>query len=199
MAECVQTEGPPNMAAPAGNNIKDAQQVNRETVKETMTSTMEAMQHSFDLKYQVQQHPWMMIGGAAASGFLIGRLLSGESHVSANLASRGTPRTGPPDGSLPTEASAAQTGGNSRVEEIGLLGRLTHQLHDELAQVKGLAIGAVFALLRDWAVRQFSGNLAPQIHELLDNMTTKLGGTRFKGPVVENLSAIFGARSSGQE
>jgi ElaB/YqjD/DUF883 family membrane-anchored ribosome-binding protein len=172
-----------------------------ESMKESMDSTVQAVKRTFDLNHQVREHPWLMMGGAAAAGFVAGRLLRGVAHSPANGAWRVASESAQYARPQPPAAPAAspQPNGCPRAEEPSLLDRLTHQFHDELEQVKGLAIGAIFGLVRDWASQQLPDNLAPQVQEMLDNVTTKLGGTRIEGSVVENLSAKWGERGSRRE
>ena len=34
-----------------------------------------AVKRTFDLRYQTQQHPWLMVGGSVMAGFTAGKLL----------------------------------------------------------------------------------------------------------------------------
>src|SRR5688572_17181451 len=43
-----------------------------ETVKETIGDTVETVKRTFDVQYQVDQHPWLMVGGATLAGYLLG-------------------------------------------------------------------------------------------------------------------------------
>jgi len=178
-------------------SVKETVAETIESVKDTVEATVDTVKRTFDLNYQVQQHPWLMMAGSCAAGFLTGRLLPGAAHSAAgwasNLASEG-PRHGR------TAAPAASLGnGSAHAEGQGLVGRLTHQFHDELEQVKGLAIGALFGLARDWAKQHLPPNLTPQVEEVIDNVTTKLGGRRIEGPVVENLRSLWGAQGTRSE
>jgi len=42
-----------------------------ENVKETMDDTMTRVKQSFDLRYQVEQHPWLMLGGSVVAGSIL--------------------------------------------------------------------------------------------------------------------------------
>lgn len=42
-----------------------------ENVKETMDDTVTKVKQSFDLRYQVEQHPWLMLGGSVVVGSLL--------------------------------------------------------------------------------------------------------------------------------
>ena len=48
------------------------------SVKETMQASVDTVKESLDLKGRVERHPWAMLGGAVATGFLGGWLLSGS-------------------------------------------------------------------------------------------------------------------------
>src|SRR5262249_14677832 len=45
-----------------------------ETVKESVEGTVEPLKRTFDLPYQVDRHPWLMVGGACLAGFVFGKL-----------------------------------------------------------------------------------------------------------------------------
>ena len=164
-----------------------------ENVKETVSDTIESVKRTFDLEYQVQQRPLLMIGGSFAAGFLAGRLLPGavstakefDSEVRSEVPS--APRYTPAAAARATEPTEPARNGQEN-----WLGWVANQFRDELEQAKGLAIGALFGLARDWATQNLTGNLAPHVQEVVDNLTAKLGGTRIESPVLENLTAIYG-------
>lgn len=43
-----------------------------ETVKDTAGDTVAMVKCTFDLHYQVEQHPWLIVGGATVVGYLLG-------------------------------------------------------------------------------------------------------------------------------
>jgi hypothetical protein len=43
-----------------------------ETVKETAGDTVETVERTLDVPHQVDQHPWLMFGGATLAGCLLG-------------------------------------------------------------------------------------------------------------------------------
>lgn len=51
-----------------------------EHAKDTVHDTVEKVKATFDLRQQVNAHPWTMVGGAVAVGFLLGRRL-GSTHA----------------------------------------------------------------------------------------------------------------------
>jgi len=46
-----------------------------ENVKDTMDDTVTKVKRSFDLRYQVEQHPWLMLGGSVIAGSVLASLL----------------------------------------------------------------------------------------------------------------------------
>jgi ElaB/YqjD/DUF883 family membrane-anchored ribosome-binding protein len=174
-------------------NVKETVADTIETVKGTVDSTVQSVKRTFDVEYQVQQRPWLMMGGSFAAGFLAGRLLPGAVRTAEEFVSEVAGEA--PSG--PRFTSAASTRGPEANGAAGArgeswLGWVANQFRGELEQARGIAIGALFGLARDWATQNLPGNLAPHVQEVVDNLTAKLGGTRIESPVLENLSAIYG-------
>lgn len=169
-----------------------------ENVKYTVQDTVEAVKRTFDLSYQTQQHPWAMFGGSVATGFLVGTFFpnvtggGSSSHASGSMlgALGGTASSG--NGSQGTSVRGAEAYHAS--SEPGWFGTLLHRFDREIGQLKEVAIGAAAGLLRDWLKQSLPPALAPQVADLIDSATTKLGGRPVPGPVVENLSNPFGSR-----
>jgi ElaB/YqjD/DUF883 family membrane-anchored ribosome-binding protein len=172
-----------------------------ESVKGTVESTVATVKRTFDLNHQVQERPWLMMAGSCAAGFLAGRLLPGAARSAATWAShRAAEGIRSPRASF-SEAAAPRSNGEAKAKGPGWFHQLTDQFHEEIEQVKGLALGALFGLVRDWAMQELPAKLAPQVEEMIDNVTTKLGGTRIEGPVLETLAAKStrqGSRSEAQ-
>ena len=176
--------------------VKDTVTETIATVKDTFDSTVESVKRTLDLEYQVGERPWLMMAGSFAGGFLAGKLLPAAARRAEEFVSEAAGETSRRGRSFAaSEPSSSHTNGSTNGE--GLFGRLTHQFHDELEQVKGLAVGALFGLARDWATQNLPGNIAPQIHEVIDNLTTKIGGTRIESPVLDNLSSMYAHRKGG--
>jgi ElaB/YqjD/DUF883 family membrane-anchored ribosome-binding protein len=164
-----------------------------DTVKSSVQETVQTVKRTFDLEYQVDRHPWAMSGLSVAAGFAVGMLLPrGKPFMerysyglSAEPTHNGPTTYGPARG---LEAPAAPP---PRSEQKGFLGHLLEQFDDEIQKVKGIAIGAVMASLRDMA-KQSLPNLAPQIDEVMTSFTRKVGGE----PVANPLASGPGARPS---
>lgn len=162
------------------------------TVRATVHDTVESVKRTFDLKYQVEQHPWPMVGGSVVAGFVVGSLIpSREGIVSngtthrASEGTRGAAWTAPAGASAYRPSETARTPPPSAPAEPGLLDRFLGQFEDEIRQVKGVAVGAAMGLLRDLAKQYVPPQLGEQVEQIIDSATMKLGGKPIPGPITE--------------
>lgn len=124
-----------------------------ENVKGTVEETVEAVQRPFDLYYQVEQHPWLLFGGATVVGYLLGR--GGNGHPTApgsvydpRFSAASAPPVSSSESSAPTQPQP-ETGS-------GVL----EQFKNEITIIKGAAVGAVVSTL--WGmVKQVLLSTAP--------------------------------------
>jgi len=63
-----------NATAAVAHTVEDVKSVVG-TVTDSIQDTVESVKEAFNLSEQVRRHPWAMLGGAAAAGFLGGWLL----------------------------------------------------------------------------------------------------------------------------
>jgi ElaB/YqjD/DUF883 family membrane-anchored ribosome-binding protein len=66
-----------------------------ENIRETVGNTVETMKRTLDVPHHVDQHPWLMFGGATLAGYLLGSWRGG--------------RTSPAFSTNDSESSAAGT------------------------------------------------------------------------------------------
>jgi hypothetical protein len=129
-----------------------------------------------------------MVGGFALGYFLEGRRIgerrapqltaSPPATLPPPLASRlDSSPTLRPSGVGPVLQSGPSFEGSSGKD---LLGRFD----DELSQVKALVIGALMGFVRDLAKESLPPALAPQIEQIMDSTTAKLGGKPVESPIV---------------
>jgi ElaB/YqjD/DUF883 family membrane-anchored ribosome-binding protein len=137
----------------------------QETVQDSIQSAKDAVasvKRTFDIKHQVEEHPWTMMGGCVLAGLALGYCIPSRS-----------PRfSAPPeivaesyDGDPPPAPQAPAAPPPSILEPF----------QDEIAKVKGMAIGFVMGLVRD-SLKESAPQLAPNIDQLMNGLTTKLGG-----------------------
>lgn len=155
--------------------VKETVQDTVETVKETVQDTVSTVKETFDLRLQTERHPWPMMGGSFVTGFVAGALI-GE---------RRRRRRMPMDelassGEAFREDVEPEYRGPAPVEprRPGLLDRF----QNEIDQLKGLAIGYLLSAVRD-VFQENVPQYKEQIRDVMDNITTKLGGEPVRGPV----------------
>jgi ElaB/YqjD/DUF883 family membrane-anchored ribosome-binding protein len=166
-------------------------------VKETVQETVATVKRTFDLPYQVDQHPWGMMGGSMAAGFLAGYLLPatrrldgwGQQIRRAATATDGAATQATPGylNGHPSEPATAGGAGQS------FFNKLLDQFAPEIDRVKEVAIGTMVGLLRDWVKQALPTSLAPKVEEVMNQTTSKLGGEPIRGPVLAEASTAGNA------
>lgn len=119
--------------------------------------TLETVKDACDLPRHVERRPWTMVAGAAALGFLGGRLW----HTSGR------------------EAKTAVGG----AREPSWLSALGETFQPELAQLKGLAVGTVLGVVRDLVTQAVPAPMERNVCDAIDGITVKLGGQPLRGRV----------------
>jgi ElaB/YqjD/DUF883 family membrane-anchored ribosome-binding protein len=159
-----------------------------ETVKDTVHSSAQAVKDTFDLQRQVERHPWPMFGGAVAVGFAAGWALS-QAAASSDRRAPAFARVPPPPvyrsepPPAPRAPAPAAAAGSSWAEQCFQLFR------PELEKVKGLVIGSVLGVVREMVTEPLPAEMRPKVSEILDNVTTKLGGAPVTSETVAPLVA----------
>jgi ElaB/YqjD/DUF883 family membrane-anchored ribosome-binding protein len=139
-----------------------------ENIRETVGDTVETVKRTLDVPHQVDQHPWLMFGGATLAGYLLGSWGGGSTSpafstndsessavgtTAAMSASHAKHDCLPPSDSESSVHPQLQQGMGSSVLE---------QLKDEIAIIKVAAVGALISTLREM-VKQAVPTLAPHI------------------------------------
>jgi hypothetical protein len=176
-------------------NVKETVEETVENVKETVTETVQTVKRTFDLKYQVDRHPWAMLGGSLVLGYASGYFLGRFTHLphlpqlrrdgfrrperfEEPMMARSFEREESPAREWPPETPAPR--------EPGLLARIAEQFEPEIKTLKGMAIGAVLGLVRDMVKESVPESISDKMRQVIDNITTKLGGTVVPEPVASS-------------
>jgi ElaB/YqjD/DUF883 family membrane-anchored ribosome-binding protein len=166
-----------------------------EAVKGTVESTLESVRRTFDVQRQVKNHPWAMVGGSIALGYLVGSVTARQrrpvNYVSGGYASADTGWSPPEPSSSDRFEEARKTLADTSREqseggwpqETSFLSQVAQEFAPELEQVKKLAIGVAIGLVRDAIKDAIPENLSPQVTRIVDSVTSKLGGEPVSGPV----------------
>ncbi len=186
-------------------SVKDAVWDTVEKAKESVHETVESLQKSLDIPRQVERHPWGMFTGSVALGLLTGYLLPtgrGRSHGPAYRASD--------DGHLSRrsnlseefrhETSAGYPAGAAapaEPSEPSAFSKLGGALGSELAKLKGLAIGTALGVVRDLVVDRLPDTMRPDLTNMVNEVTEKLGGKVLPSPVLGQFQTHRPTTSAG--
>ncbi|QDU29687.1 hypothetical protein ETAA8_48020 [Anatilimnocola aggregata] len=193
-------------AADTVENVKHAVEDTVYNVKASVRETVDAVGEAFNLAHHVERHPWPMVAGATAVGFVGGYMLMKKSpdeladakfrHLSA---SQGSMPQGSYNGGSSFEPSPASRPSNyappaerAPKQPSQLMAGLSEWLGPASTQLQGLAVGTALGLLRDIVVKSVPKQLEGQMTEIINGLTTSLGGQVMKG-------SILGEQTNQQE
>ncbi len=156
---------------------QDAVEDSIQMAKDTVTT----VKRNFDIKYQVQQHPWAMVGGCFLAGLALGGLFLRVRRPSRSAPDRPAGNANPQAGS---PCLFAEQRSEDRFDTAAPPPRpqslsakrpdFFGQFHEEIDKVKGMAIGYVMGLARD-SIKDAVPQLASQIDDVMNSVTTKMG------------------------
>jgi ElaB/YqjD/DUF883 family membrane-anchored ribosome-binding protein len=136
-----------------------------DALEDKVTSKVNAVKHagetvkrSFDLPYQVRQHPWPMIGASVLVGIVLGTVTAGDSDEPRNHRDERNDE-------FPRRAYGAEASLPAR----------NGFFSEEIRGLKQAAVGALMSLVRNGLRDAFPG-IAPQTDRAVDGLTRKLGG-----------------------
>jgi ElaB/YqjD/DUF883 family membrane-anchored ribosome-binding protein len=168
-----------------------------DNVKDAVHDTVESVKDTFDLRHQVDRHPWAMVGGSIALGFVGGYLLvrRGATQPTANGAIQHAAAATPPfaaphngTGARPLDDTAAKPNPEpvQVVAERACGNGANHPFGTEIAKLKKLAIGTLLSIVRDMITRPAPQTLQAGLTEVIDGITIQLGGEPIRGPVLRS-------------
>jgi hypothetical protein len=76
------------------------------------------------------------------------------------------------------------------------VGDVASKFGDELGKLKGVALGALFGLARDWIARSAPPQVSTRIGEVIDDVTRKLGGEPLRGNLLDSFTGLAGGKAS---
>jgi ElaB/YqjD/DUF883 family membrane-anchored ribosome-binding protein len=154
------------------STVRETVQDVRATVRETSSSVRDAL----DVSRQMQQHPWLMLGGSVALGYVGGCLLDS---LEAGRSPLGGVMPAAPERLLPADSELRE-----RMEARPAAGRtgfsflkaLAETFAPELDRLKKFALGAAVGMVRDRLGEAVPPQFQHDFADLMDRVTTKLGG-----------------------
>jgi len=167
--------------------VKSGVQDSVHAVRDSVETSVHAVQDSFDLPRQVDRHPWAMFGGAVAVGFAAGYLLNRSDTSATSTAPR--PAFAPAARSGYSWPQQSETRSPQAQEPRGesWLDHAAHLLGPEFQKVKSLALGALMGVVREVIAQPLPDQMRPKVKDIVDDLTTKLGGEPVSSDAVESL------------
>lgn len=147
------------------DKMMGAAQSAQATVENSIQSAKDvvaSVKRTFDIKHQIEQRPWTIVGGSFLAGLAVSLLIpKGRPRSSMTSVTNGS------DAAVaPTPPLQAEPRSESGVFE---------PFQEEIDKVKGIAIGYVMGLVRD-SIKESVPQMASNIDEVMNGITTKLGG-----------------------
>jgi len=185
------------------STVKDATEAVSDTVegvKEAVTDTVEGVRSALDFKAHWQNHPWLMMLGVTGLSFLTTKLLTrgrrsdedDEWDGRSSYTSAGSYRDA-------HDAAPAHAAGFGRAEPEekdegpGWLGRIVEGMGPSATRIKEMGISTVMGLIDQVVTPALPDQLRDGAHEMIDSITTSLGGKPLQRGVAEG--AANGARA----
>jgi ElaB/YqjD/DUF883 family membrane-anchored ribosome-binding protein len=163
-------------------NVKDTVENTVENVKDTIQSTIASVKDTFDVRLQTQRHPWAVVGGCVFAGYVVGTMLPSTRRTAPRMVARPTPpmpiSTPSPREHVPDRVQSSEP------RQPSFLSGVMAQFAPEIEKLKGVAIGAVGAVVREMIKDKIPEGLAPHVQDMIHDVTHKLGGADVHGPIL---------------
>jgi len=167
------------------DDVKSVVDTVKDSIEGTVESVSETVKHAFDMSSHVRRHPWGMFCGAVAVGFVGGRLLA-----PARAEKEEPPQAAPP----PRAGASAPASAREEVDREESQGGI-NQILD---RVKGLALGAVMGMVRDFLSQSLPESMKADVMGVVDDLTTKLGGKPQPASPTSDSNGASPSPSSGE-
>jgi len=167
--------------------VKDTVASVTDKVQETMTSvtdkfqeTVQSVSDSFNINVQMERHPWIILGGAAAVGYLVGSAFASSREYRPSAA---MPHSSPPSAPqsnhdfIPHFREAEP----AAVQESGVW-------TDAVSHLKDIGVSYLMGLVRDLAKQGLPDVIGQRVAEEVDSLTTKMGTEPIPGSVLPQMA-----------
>lgn len=187
------------------NSVTDTLQSTVQSVTDSVRGTVESVSDALDVSKQVQKHPWGMMAGAAAVGFVGGCLLSSQYQSSSGSNFATQPTIKPTKTGNGRHAAGSSGGSPARFLSSSLLGS-SADWSPLVEKLRGLAVGTALGVVKDLVSKSVPPALQREVNEVLDGVTTALGGHPITGHILpedqgdaESRQQMAGSTSSAAE
>jgi ElaB/YqjD/DUF883 family membrane-anchored ribosome-binding protein len=177
------------------NTVKDTVHDTVNTVKSSVHDSVESVKDALDVPRYFRDYPWAALAVSVAAGFAGGRLLGRRRDPVAQLRSSGRPSfmaAPSPSTNGAGHESPRTPAAPPAAAAPGWTADVAAKYGDELAKLKGVALGAALGLVRDWIGRSTRGDIGDRLSEVIDDVTRKLGGQPFRHNLLDSLSSLGG-------
>jgi ElaB/YqjD/DUF883 family membrane-anchored ribosome-binding protein len=117
-------------------------------IRSSVEETGDSLKRTVDLRYQVEEHPWAMVGAAVLFGYAVGSL-SGSSEPEPHTAVRAPERNTKDLNTAEWHQTISGSNTSPSQASTSFLDEMKEQFSDELDLVKTVAISSAVAFLRD--------------------------------------------------
>jgi len=140
-------------------------------VVETVTETVESVKEKLSVSRAVEEHPWVSVGAAVATGFVLAQVVPRRRQYSWP-AQEELPAAG---GYMTSGVSAAAQ--PARAAERGALtGALEGVLGSAAGTLGRLAVGTLMSVVKDLVKTNLPPEWQGELNRIVDDATTRLGG-----------------------
>lgn len=159
------------------------------TVRDTVEDTLASVKDTFDISRHVRRHPWSAFACATLVGFLGTHLLR-RVGVFDRRAVAPAPAAPAVLGVAPAphhngNAGTSVAPGSPPATGRGWWSWLGDHYTAEVDKLKGLAVTTVGGVVREMLTANVSSTIGERLTEVVDGITTKLGGQPTQGPMLK--------------
>lgn len=145
----------------------------------TVKNGVASIRENCDVVNHVQRRPWIAMAGATALGYWGAKVLRNRAArrgvIVRDYARSGSPRgvdighlagPGEANATLPLPVATESRGAQFR-----------EMFHEETIQLRGIAMGFLFGVLRDVLLKSVPRPMGPHVGDVIDGVTLRLGAT----------------------
>jgi ElaB/YqjD/DUF883 family membrane-anchored ribosome-binding protein len=147
--------------------VREAVENTVSSVKDTLCQGAATVRDMADVRGHVERHPWAMLAGSVAVGY-----------VTAALVERGLRRHPHPAHPFAAPGSLAEANGRKAAPEHTLLGGLFAKFGPEISKLKNIALSALFEAVREKVMEATPEEFAPSLQSFFDSVGEKITGER---------------------
>jgi ElaB/YqjD/DUF883 family membrane-anchored ribosome-binding protein len=157
-----------------------------QNVRAILNDTISSVRDAFNVSRQVQEHPWVMMGGSVVAGYVGGVLLDNlERGNLPSLPSRPRAEQLLPQGSEIRQRVEAELPARRRAPAF--LKALADTFAPELEKLKAAALGMALGIVRDKVSDAVPAQMREDFHQMMDRITAKLGGEAYPAGMIGSL------------